>query len=491
MNKILLLSLCFFITSFQVFSSQTEINQGENKKIEVLAATFDVFQNPENISKIWPYFELNDVPTVVHFNNEHVYAFHLNSHSSDWQPIQKNHQQILFSDKDQWDLSKTMMHPAFPIEGKEAFAFGFSNNPDDIEISMITFVHERFHLHQFKHFNREAEQYANYQDQWNEENLTLMQIEEQLLTKFLTYRDNAKQRAEWLKDFVAVNTSRVGTLQASSVAWEDLQQRMEGLADYASFKTYSSFSLIPGFSAEDKMVKIRQSNLKAPFSLFQDAVKGRHYFMGSALGFALDFNNVKNWKERAEKGESLNKMLAQAFSLSDQDIKARVAKIQQSAAYHQIKEQVHQKVQNEVQEIDRVIAAYDSLDGIPVSVFNPYRSISGGGKNKKKIALLEGGLVAMGNTSHSSSEDQQWEISFDRMPYLIQEQGNLNSFKVENTLAVQYDDRTISIQEIYDNHLRLPFKAIFWKGEHSELRSDIPGEIYVKDGKVYIEFLGE
>lgn len=480
---ILCLLTCF---SFQLscFSQETS-GLNEEQKIKMIAETFDAIQN-HRTQNIWPNLDFHTAPTIVHFKNEHVYAFRFPNPSNKWKGFTENHQSILFSEQDHWGLAQTMLHPNFEVEGKSSFVFSLDDNAKRPHAPILTFLHERFHLHQFQHFNRQDEMGANYQDHWNEENLSLIAIEDDLLRKFLLSYDQPQEvRMEYLKDFVAVNQARYRLLQPSSMQWEDVQQRMEGLADYVSVKLFEFIE--PSFNPGEHLVEVKSNDMSRYASLFNHAIKDRHYFVGAALGMALDFCQV-SWQQEVEDGAPLRFVLMKAIPMSEQEKNDRVQRLKQSSLFHEATQYVSEYLDKEDRKMQELLDDYDNLEGVEVAVAYPLQPVSGGGKKYKSYFLQEGGMVSLTDSSCSISQDRQWKLTFEQMPYIFDEPTGMRAFKMENDATICVDNQTMTLKEIQEAGKPIEFTSLKLKGQTCELTAGLCGVIYVDEGRLHIEF---
>lgn len=460
-------------------------NEEEKAPIEILASTFEVFET-KDINPVWPKFELKSLPTIIHFENGHIYSFGLPQNDK-WETITVKGQKFQFSDKDPWGVTKVMMHPGFMVEGKKSFIFKMNAGMKDLTLPILTFVHERFHLHQFSYFNRDGEKSGGYSKEWDEQNQVFIGLENWLLEQFLIEKENPS-RLELIKDFIAVNSARQKLLDPSSVTWEDLQQRMEGLADYVCLKTFATFPLLKDFNAETIMLKMRQNKTSVHYSVVNDAIKGRHYFVGAALGFALDFCKA-DWKLKTEQGAPLREILAQSLALTSVEMETRVEKIKNSLVYSRISESIKEKLSQEKGEIDGIIARYNILDGIQVRVGRPQQPFSGGGRNHKSVQMGNGKTVSIRDISFSSSRDNKWKLKFKDIPLVFEDNHGGRIFKMDGQTSIQIDDEKFSLKDLMKESKSLSFSSIKWEGTQCELHAELPGTLECSEDQVLIHFL--
>ncbi|MBA3722597.1 MAG: hypothetical protein H0W88_09380 [Parachlamydiaceae bacterium] len=487
--KVILFS-CILINTTLLFSHSHDHSVEKNLKneewqIEKLASILETFKM-EEIDPIWPNFDLIELPTTVHFKNGHIYSFGLPL-TSKWEKTTVNEMDAHFCDHDHWGLTKVMMHPSFDIDGEKSFIFQMNSEMSDLNLPLITFVHERFHLHQFKHFTRHEEKFARYSNEWDEENQILIGVENYLLTQFLEQPEQSIEKKELLKDFIAVNAMRQPLLTTPSIAWEDLQQRMEGLADYASLKTFQTYPLLGEIIVEQAILMMRENKTSSHYSVVNDAIKGRHYFIGSVLGFALDYYKA-DWKLQAEKGVPLRVLLTRAVNITDSEMHERQIRLKASPEYKKISSEIRDQLNKEKQEIELVKQNYENIEGIVLNVSRPMQPISGGGINHKNIQIGEGRTVSIQDTSFSSSRDNKWKLRLKNIPIVFEDGSGGRSFKVEKDFIVHVDGNPMKLHELKAGSKLYQFKTISLQDKACEFTSELPGVLQIIDDELTILF---
>lgn len=472
------------LAALLLISSVAFSEDQETRLIQTLATVFEEYEKPTS-DEIWPGFTLNQTPSIFHFSNGHLYGFHLQTKDG-WETQQLGGKQVWFRSQDPWGVVKVMMHPSFSIDGQQAFIFGL-NPKGHATLPIFTFVHERFHLHQFKHFNRDEERTANYLDEWNEENQILVGVENWLLFQFLSHNDNSAERREDLKNFVAVNKTRVKKMAKSSITWEDLQQRMEGLADYVSLKTFVVHPIFEAYQPESMLLHMKDKKHGAEYSILNDTLKDRHYFVGATLGLALDFCGAK-WKHEVEKGTPLRIILEKTLQMQTRDFEERFVKLKASPEYAKIKSEVEAALAVERKEKDRLRTAFKGTKGICVTLNNPHQPTSGGGQRHKARYLGDGEVICIRDTSYSSSQDSLWRLKFNAIPYIFEGKKGGRTFKLEPELTINLNGKECQIAELLDQVDPVLFSSLSWKGQHCEFSTELPGRLYAQDGGLVIQF---
>jgi hypothetical protein len=498
-NKIL---FSFVLTLFSFQLHANDIPKTEQKSIELVTQMIDALREkseiPNNMvrrteqilsnrnqnEEVWPGYELSSLPMVIHFRNGHIYAFNFESKNPNWTQISVNGHSVLFSERDAWGVSKVPMHPAFPVDGEPAFVFSIDDDPMDPYLPFIILVHERFHLYQFGNFAME-EEYVEYVDHFNRDNLALMKLEEALLKAFL--KSNFEQRTEIIKDFLAVNQERQRYLTPSSKGWEDHQQRMEGLADYVSVKLFDVNPLIPIFSSQQHILSTMGG--QDDNSIVAHAIKWRHYAVGSILGYALDHLNVEHWKEQVGyDARSMIAILNETLPLSEQERQMRLEKVKEAYHFDEIQEKAVASLDAYQKTVADLLNEYQASDGIAIRIASPPRQgISGGGDSEKSYHLDSGSMLLVDNNSVDTSTDLSWRMRLSRAPFVFQGNGT-KEFKADPDIEVKVDNKQYKLKDLQKMKADIAFSTIAWHDDKCEFNARIPGVIRSQQGRINILF---
>ncbi len=362
--------------------------------------------------------------------------------------------------------------------------FNFDRMPQDKEKAFEVFLHERFHTFQFSHFPRQIEQ-GRYVDHLNAENLTLMQFEERILAVFLN-----EQKRDILRDYLAIHHMRQALIAPPSARWENHQQSMEGLADYVSFRFFDVFSLFPNYSGHLKLAQQLKKYAADP-NISERALKWRHYGVGAALGYALDFLQVKDWKQKIEKGDHKNSILSQTLAMAPEEILERFEYLAVACHFKEIHKHVQKVVAQFENELNDLKNAYKKLSGTVVQIGHPTQtSISGGGMTGRTLYLEDGTTISLQDTSEMATQENKWMMQTRRVPYLFQTPEGLRELKVEDDLSLYIDGQTFSLKTLVQARTTKSFSAISFEGQSSRFFAESnPGTLAVlPDGKVRITF---
>jgi hypothetical protein len=453
---------------------------------DLLAATHQFDQNP-----VWPGYDLTKTPVIITFSPGHIFAFHLKSRNPAWKKIQIKGFEVLFSSEDKWEVTCSKFNPQFPIEGQTAYVFNMDKAVANQIRPYQIFVHERFHQHEFENFYPIA-LLGNYQDHLNAESIALGKLEECILAEF-TIDNMGSDRLEHLRNYLAVHAMRKVLMQPSSIAWEDHQQVMEGLADYVSHKMLDVLQFFPGFKGnlELNQLLITESKNK---SYEEHAIKWRHYSIGATLGYALDFLNIPHWKNLVEReGASLNQLLEEAIPLSPNEIEMRVEECKAIYGWNQIFAEVNQSVIKFEDEVSKIVQAYDKADGIQLEIGKPLQGVSGSGSNKRLLYLANGSTVSLRDTLTSTAEDNLWRLQLKAIPYLFKKENGGLEFKIESEANIIIDGHPVSLKDLAAAKQLTFFHEIEIEGKSCHFTSEQhPGCLIVDGrGKLTISYEGQ
>lgn len=485
MNKFIVILLT--IANFMGSLYSQEISTQEEAFVHKINHTITALKN--NKSLVWRDFNLSESPIIITFSNQHVYAFGLKSTNPAWEVKSDGELPILFSNLDQWGVSKVSMQDKFNLDGQDVFVFSIDENekcafPDR---PILVLVHELFHLYQFEHFDKNQD-FGRYADQSNIENLSLIALEERILIDFL--KAGKGQKLEALKNYMAVNQARNLIMDPSSIAWERFQQVMEGLADYASIEALDTFSIVPQFNGERHLQYLLAGYIHSddPSEL---AMKWRHYAVGATLGKALDFLEVPDWKDQIEfKGESQASILEKTIRLSKNESKKRLKRLKKLYGYHQFKSDIEKKVNGFNQMIEGLMQDYEAQEGFVVVLERPREiGINGGGSSYGIFHLENERTVSVKDKSLSVSTDNKWKIELKEIPFLFQNMSGSRILKVDHDLNLILDGKSYSLDYLKTTRENIPFRSLSWDCQTSTFESiDRDGEIFCDENGLSIFF---
>lgn len=476
-----LISILIILSSFKIFAQENQ--DLEERYIEAMALTFQGFEK-EGGESIWPNFCLTDYPTIFHFQNKHLYAFGLNP-SSLWENRLIHHSPVLFLSH--YPSSLPPLHPAFLFEKQRTFVMSLDHGKDNSFLPLLTFVHERFHIYQFQAFYKEKVVEAKLNDYQNPDLLAWIELEHHALTSFLQANES-ETKIEHLKDYVAIGYLRRQFFHPYSIKWEDHQQKMEGLADYVSIKTFQKFPYIPHFNAEEFILKMRQKKNGAIVTT-QDAMKERHYFVGAVLGLALDFCRAKDWKSRIEKEEiSLHSMLENIFYMNESEKKERCLRLQQQVDWIGIRKHIEQKLESDRKQKEEIIQVFMAQEGVTIHMGTPSGHMSSGGTHER-FYQVDQKKALMVDTSIATSQDQAWMLHFYNIPLIFEEQNGDRIFKLPLHTILFLNGKPMSLLELLEsNQKQLPFLSLSLKHDYCKLTSKRSGEIFIKEEEISFKF---
>ncbi|MBA3957884.1 MAG: hypothetical protein H0X51_05790 [Parachlamydiaceae bacterium] len=480
-----------FIVLFVIFVKNTAFASGpkqpvsyEEQTVAKVAQVIEVSHQQE--ASIWPGYDLSKTPVVIWFTNGHIYAFNLNSDDAHWK--KSKNPNVKYSSHDYWGICEVEMNPEYLLAGQEVYVFHIDLMKRDPVLPFLVLVHERFHSHQFGQFSDVKGFTDTYKDYLNVDNIALIRLEDQLLGQY-TLSERPTDRMELLKDFLAIHKSRMKLIKPSSANWERHQQRMEGLADYVSFKTLETPGLMPGYHRKRHLQSNLDSYAKNPDAV-ELAIKHRHYGVGAALGFALDDIGLKNWKtEIINNQKAMDELLEESVVLSDSEVSTRAQKLKQKYGFENIKKDVAVLLTRYKQNITKLMDGYHAQTGVSMVIHQPEGINTSGGGGDHGMYYIDEGILSVGNSTISSTVDNTWQIRLDEVSYLLQGKQGERTFKVEEGLQVVLDGENYDLQELISTAAARPFTTLTWKGKNSEFISKAnKGILYTKKGKVIVDF---
>lgn len=461
---------CLLITCSSTLFGQIAFSPEEKAVISQVEQIMEKSQEA-----VWPSLNMAETPIVLIFPDQRIVSFHLEpAMHSDWEKINPQKPHILATDKDKWGISKAMLHPAFPIEGKRAFVFNLSQN--DAENPIAIMAHEWFHRYQMDKFRPEANGARKYWDQLNLNNLVLMRLEELILVKFMQAKSSL-EKTDILYDFAIVNKIRQNLIQPESWYWEMHQQKMEGLADFISIRM---------FHRENELLLSLES--KNDDELIEKAIKWRHYDIGASLGIALDFLEIPNWKKQVENGAFQAEILQQAL-LKYEDLLTRFELIKCRYPFTQIQNTISSHLENFNNEIGHWMSVYDDTPGCIVKLTPPRRTgVSGGGGSAHIFTLGDGTIISIKDHARSMASDNRWQLETHFIPVFFQNREGFREFKIDETAKIRLDGVEHNLKEMMAKGGEFSFKEIqlqsnqahFQSTEHRGVLSAAKGMITIR-----------
>lgn len=484
-NKFLVL-LTLVLTAAVSGNSLEKESRPPPQELESVLKVSQILDNLRgDANLVWSGYDIEKKPLVITFDNGHLYAFNLTHPSAFWHAVKLENKTVLYSSTDHWNAMQAHMHPEFPIDGQNAYVFDLDLMKGNPVLPFLVLVHERFHQHQFGHFKKTTQPDA-YKDHLNSENIALMQLEERVLIEFTKAAPWDKK--EIIKDFMAVNSTRRNLLDPSSLAWEYDQQRMEGLADYVSIKLFDEVGIFPEFYGYPHLTFLLEGYINDQ-NVAERAMKWRHYGVGAAIGFALDFLQVPDWKQQVEnQGFSQVELLEKVLQLSKDECAQRLEKVKRTHHFAELQSLAKKSLKKYQKKIAKAVSQYQSLDGIAVTLEKPSgQPVAGGGNSLAMYQLADGTMLSLDDTSRSATEDHFWQLEFNRLPVLFQKKEGVREFKIETDADIVLDGEHYNLQDLIKEGVSKAFHTIAWECKMSRFFSEQhPGKLIATQGKVSI-----
>lgn len=377
----------------------------------------------QDYSSVWPEFSTKNPIVLNTIEGPAAYNFQPNSMPKDIETI---------------GLSLD-----YEIEGQKAFVMNYKDS--------FTLVHELFHLHQRNRFK--LPEAVSYPALYDSENQALMQVEEEILLKY------AKNPSDTLKnDYLLVRQYRTGLLDEESIAFEDREERLEGLANYVAMKVTGNRAPI---------VKLLEGLVKDK-NVIDKSLKWRFYASGALMGEML---KDKVWK-------SENQQLFSLFDrLQDND---RLAQLLNEYHFLEKKGAMSSQLEKLLAGIEQLRSDYKKTKGHEIQI-NFASSPSSGGTVDKILALNEKEKVALKESGRTESEE--WVLETRQIPFIFKTREAL-IFKMSDKAKV--DGEELNLQDIREPR---PFKEITWNDRQSKFISKKEGVLIPHENSLEIRFL--
>lgn len=443
----------------------------------------------QNHGKVWQGYDLSKVPLVVTTKEGRIYGFNFSSKNPVWKTIHLANQAIVYTDKDEWNLSQVSMQDKFVLDDQEVFVFnlGVMQQPGPDFQPLFIMIHELFHRYQFANFALDEDK-GDYKDRNNVENLSLAHMEEQLLINYLS-SESKEERMRFLKSFLGINTFRKQLIAPSSVILENHQQKMEGLADYAAIKTLDVFNLYETFSADKHLLAALKSYSQANRSS-DNVVKWRHYGVGAAIAYALDELDVSDWKFRVQKGEiSLSDALAEALLIEESYLEGIKEKVLVHPEFLNLKEKFLEEIVQNKNQIASILNDYSEAEGLRIKIDKPNCGINGGGRSQGIYHLEDGSTVSLNDSSYSATTDNLWKLEVLKIGFLFQYRNGFREFKLQDDPILLLDGKQLQIASLKQTENVKHFEEIELKSSCCLLKSlSRPGIVRIRDNCLEIIF---
>lgn len=464
MYKLIILIFLSFTTLFTVES--TEIPITEQERLQLLAELFN-----DREAKSWPTLDWHEAPLIVTFENGHIFAFNLKSQDLAWEKKEIAGVSFLFATEDHWGLKELHMQPWFPIEEQKAFVYRM-NGQGKAEEDVRVLVHERFHRHQKEHFQLKSHPGIS-RDHLNEENLAWIEIEDQLFRDFLAASDG---QSEILLDLVAVIKLRREMIDEDTLAWENHQWKMEGLADYVGSSA---------FGRHQSLLDMHPAKPASEYSV-DEAIKWRHYMAGATVGFALDYIQVKGWHEQVEGGAELTDLLLKNMPISKPVQEKRLKKLKKRFQFKKRRKKIAQNVSTYEAQLESLHQSYAEKPGVVLYMGRPGGGISGGGSNEKLYYLGDGSTVGVHDNSVSSTADGGWKLSTYNISHLYQHSNGLREVKLSPATKIQMDKVSWAMPEILSEPREFLFTSLVIEDNELAFASKNHVGVMVSDGECLV-----
>lgn len=322
MTVLVLALLCF---RFAAVSAAQEITP----KVKVLIN--DLLHEAEK-STIWPGYNPLSGPVALHFKGRGSYLIGAAAAPKECAPLNGFSQPVCFFRNKAAD--GVLSHFSAVYHTREAgnvFLYNYDNG--DLLPAELTIVHETFHLFQHQAFkdaspapppppneNSFASGYrASLRSIWDwlkqlrlpekageqlkpdVNDIALAYVEDKLLAQALLDSRNYRTPAA---EFVRMRDYRRGKLSSRLLEHELKQEKVEGTAEYAGWKSIAG-NFLP------MLAENYQAGMLLSPQPLANSIR-RFYSPGAAQGFLLDRLGVR-WKQRVQNGEDIFSVMKESF----------------------------------------------------------------------------------------------------------------------------------------------------------------------------------
>lgn len=440
---------------------------------------------------IWPGYDLSELPLVIKTKEGSIYGFNLSTQNPAWKVVQSNNPSIVYADQDIWNLSQISMQDKYLLDTQEVFVFNFGvmDQPGPDFQPLLIMIHELFHKYQFENFTPDRNK-GDYKDRDSVDNLTLAHMEEQLLINYLC-AESKEEKRRFLRSFAGINQWRKELIDPSSVAWEQHQQKMEGLADYCAIKTLDTFGLYKTFAVKKHLIATLKSYSQGNRAN-DNAVKWRHYGVGATIAYALDELAVPDWKMRVQNGEiSLTDALRETLALEPEYLDQIKEKVRGHSEFLELRQLFSEAIVQNKKEIEAILNDYACSQGLQVRIDKPKCGVNGGGRSQGIYHLEDGSTVSVKDSSYSAATDNLWKLDLLEVPFLFQKRNGFREFKLSQEPLLFVDGKQLTIQELIQARDRYEFTNVRFKTPNCTFESyGRSGVLQMREGCLEIVYKG-
>lgn len=448
-------------------------------KVSHLKNYLEIFYKTQT-KMIWPGFYPNEKPIFLYFNSGHYYALNFSPFSINWQAIESPAGYIYTTNYDKWGISKQSITKNLMIDGQDGFAYQFDQL--DENVSLHVFVHERFHRYQQEKFKLDHKN-SWYLDANNIDNLAYIELENQIIHKYLTTNDISV-----LKDYLIVNAFRRHLISNSSWQRELYLQRMEGTATYVELmaKSYfekSSLALLPEFILQEQ----HRRRLKEGFNLIVDqAARWRHYYVGATLCLALDRLQIKDWKKQVESlGVSPLEILRQHLPIKVADRRAALDKIKEKYQYTALEKQARNQLLSYKQTLKKWHKLLSNEPGIYLELSKPNFELLSTSRNQRNYYLADQSVLEIDTDGRLLDKTKSWSLEFKHLPMLL---NNKLAWilKLPNNTIFTVDGYQYSLADLKKKQSR-KFTTLIISNSKITFSTRVPGMIFTDSDHIKVK----
>ncbi len=464
----------------------------ESQAVEAIVRGLYYFEESSE-KALWNGYDPSFEPLIITFDNGHIYAFNLDSSNPVWQVREYKGRPVLYAGADPWGLLQVQSEANFIVDGVSVFVYHLDLVKDNPLEPFLALIHDNFLAFEKQHFFQDENNYSEYLDHFNLENIVLMNIEEMILADFMNgLLDQAKSsfhKTAALKDFIAVNTLRQRLLKPASSRWESERQRLQGMADYVAISTIDKMGVFHFNGIKQLLGTLQASTVNE--EIFERTLHWRHHGVGASLGVALDFLQVSGWKEKIARNEaSLISLLQENVEVSGDEIQDRMEKVKKRYGYENVKLQVSLAMQHYLDEIQDLVEEYNKLEGFEVSLSKPSHAwIESKGNSLYKYYLEDGSILSLAETSSQTAKESYWNLEIEGSPIVMRRPEGGVTLKLEQDAEIVVNGKSYKLARLLEKEQELAFHDLEIRSHHCVFNAhQQPGKLVSRALKIKIDF---
>lgn len=435
----------------------------------------------ENPNAIWPDFNFSAMPSVIKFENDHIYAFDLTPKNSHWSKMNFANRVVYFMPKDNIGLGDVRGENYINVDGQLSYvspSFIASDDPSTFDYNQATsfFVDLRF-LPTFAQSLKQKTFTSTVYDNFQTENVQLMYLEIEALKTYLQTNDT-----EALKDALAIKQYRARSLDQGSLTYENMTETFFGTLVYAGDQALNldttsrnQFVLDSFNNEEDCNV---EAQIPGEYPFINCLTSTYPELAGQVMDFALDSNGITGWKIALQNGTTPRNTLLAQYPMSDSDIDQRVQNAKIRYNFASFADTVANTINDYSNTLAQTQSDYQASPGIEIEVDFIHASNSSTEVSYETKVPVDSNTNYYTNTNYGEitfSNPKVLHFSFNELPYLILSEQNetfttgipfsstsdqIAIFKLDPNTTITFDNKQTTLAKLLPNSALVKFKNL-------------------------------